>query len=216
VSTPRLVLYAYWRSSASYRVRLAIAAKQARYEYVPVNLAQGDQRREEHLARNPFGYVPCLEIDGRRFVESVAILELIDDLFPEPRFYPRDPFARARVRALVEAINAGVQPLQNLVVLERVSSDPAAQKEWAGYFNVRGLGALARMVFANDREGATGRFLSGDSLTAADLVLVPQLYAARRLGVDLSAWPRLLAAEEATLALPGMKDAAPSMQADAV
>lgn len=216
MSSPRLVLYAFWRSSASYRVRLALAAKRASYEYVPVNLFEGEQRKEAHLSRNPFGYVPCLEIDGRRFVESVAILELLDDLFPDPPLYPKDPFARARVRALVEAVNAGIQPLQNLVVQARVSSDPAAQKEWATYFNIRGLGAFARMQEAYAKDTPQGSFAYGDALTAADLVLVPQLYAARRLGVDVSAWPRLISAEEATLALPGMNAATPSMQADAV
>lgn len=120
------------------------------------------------------------------------------------------------MRALVEAVNAGIQPLQNLVVLERVSSAGSAQKEWAEYFNVRGLGALARMMESKAQEGALGPFAYGDTLTAADLVLVPQLYAARRLGVDVGRWPRMLAAEAATLALPGMQDGAPEMQVDAV
>lgn len=91
MTAPRLILYAYWRSSASYRVRLALAAKRTQYEYVPVNLARSEQRREEHLARNPFGYVPCLEVDGRRFVESVAILSSSMISSPMRRFIPAIP-----------------------------------------------------------------------------------------------------------------------------
>ncbi len=213
MSAPRLVLYGYFRSSCSYRIRLALAAKGVAYEPVYVNLLAGEQRSEGYGRRSPTGYVPCLEVDGRRFVESVAILELLDDLFPAPALYPEDPFERARVRAMVEVVNAGIQPLQNLAVLGRVSSEAGARKDWGAHFNARGLAALARMV---EDAGASGPFCHGDRLTAADILLVPQLYSARRFGVDVAAWPRLLAAEEATLALPGMSDAAPEKQPDAV
>jgi maleylacetoacetate isomerase len=211
--TARLVLYGYFRSSSSYRVRLALAAKGVSYESAFVNLLEGEQRGDAHSRRSPTGYVPCLEVDGKRFVESVAILELLDDLFPTPLLYPRDPFDRARVRAMVEVVNSGIQPLQNLAVLARVSSEGAARKEWGAHFNARGLAALARMV---DEAGSVGPFCYGEGLTAADLVLVPQLYSARRFGVDVAVWPRLLAAEAATLALPGMTDATPERQKDAV
>jgi maleylpyruvate isomerase len=213
MSAPRLVLYGYWRSSSSYRVRLALAYKRARYEAVAVNLLAGEQRSEAHSARSPTGYVPCLEVDGRRFIESVAILELLDDLFPDPPLYPKDPYDRARVRAMVEVVTSGIQPLQNLAVLARVSEDPGVRKAWAAHFNAKGLAALAKLV---DEGGASGPFCKGSTLTAADLVLVPQTYSARRFGVDVSVWPRLVAAEAATLALPGMTDATPERQADAV
>src|SRR5262245_45293757 len=104
-----IVLYGYWRSSSAYRVRLALHLKRIPHENVAVNLLEGAQRTPDHVARSPFGYVPCLTIDGTPFVESVAIIELLDELFPDPRLYPDDPFDRARVRAMVETINAGTQ-----------------------------------------------------------------------------------------------------------
>jgi maleylacetoacetate isomerase len=215
MNAPKLVLYGYFRSSCSYRVRLALAGKGLSYQSVAVNLLQGEQRGEANVQRSPTGYVPCLEVDGRRFVESVAILELLDDLFPDPALYPKDAFARARVRAMVEAVNSGIQPLQNLAVLKRVSSDPATVKEWGAHFNARGLAALSRMVDLAREDGVPGPFCHGDRLGAADVLLVPQLYSARRFGVDIGVWPRLLAAEAATLALPGMLEATPEKQPDA-
>jgi maleylpyruvate isomerase len=210
---PRVVLYGYFRSSSSYRVRLALAAKGVSYESIAVNLLQGEQKGDAHGRRSPTGYVPCLEVSGKRFVESVAIIELLDDLFPTPLLYPKNPFDRARVRAMVEVVNSGIQPLQNLAVLARVSSEGPVRKEWAAHFNARGIAALGRMV---DEAGSEGPFCYGSGLTAADVFLVPQLYSAHRFGVDVAAWPRLLAAEAATLALPGMADAAPERQPDAV
>jgi maleylacetoacetate isomerase len=210
VSAPRLLLYGFFRSSSSYRVRLALAAKGLAYESVAVNLLQGEQLAEEHRRRSPTGYVPCLLVDGRPFVESVAIIELLEEMFPSPPLYPNDPFARARVRAMVEVVNSGIQPFQNLGVLARVSSDHAARKEWAAHYNARGLASLARMV-----DEAPGPFCHGDRVSAADVFLVPQLYSARRFGVAVTAWPRLVEAEAATLALPGMTEATPEKQPDA-
>jgi maleylpyruvate isomerase len=215
VSAPRVVLYGYWRSSSSYRVRLALAYKRVAYEPVAVNLLAGEQRGETHAARSPTGYVPCLEVDGQRFIESVAILELLDDLFPEAPLYPKDPYERARVRAMVEVVASGIQPLQNLAVLARVSDDGAVKKSWAAHFNAKGLAAFARLV-AEDPSSSEGPFCHGRSLTAADVALVPQVYSARRFGVDVGAWPRLVVAEAATLAVPGMIDATPERQPDAV
>jgi maleylpyruvate isomerase len=224
VTAPRLVLFGYFRSSSSYRVRLALAAKGVAHEAVAVNLLSGEQQGPEHARRSPTGYVPCLTVDGRPFVESVAIVELLEDLFPVPPLYPKDPFARARVRAMVEVVNSGIQPLQNLGVLARVSGDGPARKEWAAHYNARGLAALARMVEEAREQGAVtgvdagsiaGAFCFGGRLTAADVFLVPQLYSARRFGVDVAAYPRLLEAEAATLALPGMRAATPEDQPDA-
>ena len=123
-----LVLYTYWRSSSAYRVRLALAAKGLAYRSVAVNLLAGAQRSAEHVARSPMGYLPCLEVNGEAFVESVAIIELLEELYPEPPLLPRDPEARARVRALVQVVNAGTQPLQNLTVLEKLSPGPCRAK----------------------------------------------------------------------------------------
>jgi maleylacetoacetate isomerase len=214
-STPKLVLYGYWRSSSSYRVRFALEHKRVPYETVAVDLLKGEQSTPDHKARNPLGFVPCLLIDGVAFSESVAIVELLDDLFPAPPLYPREMYARARVRALVEAVNADTQPLQNRHVLLHVSENADAQKAWAKHFVARGLAAIEGMMEMNAREGAKGRFAFGDALTAADVFLVPQLYNARRFGVDLAAYPRVVAAEAAALETPAAKAAAPEAQKDA-
>ena len=129
-----LVLYTYWRSSSAYRVRLALAAKGIPYRSVAVNLLEGAQRSPPHLERNPMGQVPCLVVGGETFVESVAIIELLEELHPDPPLLPREPAARARVRALVEVVNAGTQPLQNLRVLQKLSSDHEVRKDWIRHF----------------------------------------------------------------------------------
>jgi maleylacetoacetate isomerase len=211
-----LILYAYWRSSASYRVRLALAAKKLPFRTVPVNIVTGENREEAHVARSPTSYVPSLVIDGVAYSESIALLELLDELYPDPPLYPRDPFARARVRALVEIVNAGIQPLQNLAVVRHLSEDEAVRGAWTKHWIVRGLGAFDRAVAANHAAGARGDYSYGSSLTAADLVLIPQLYAARRFQIDLGAFPHVKRAGETALAYPGLDAAAPEKQPDAL
>jgi maleylacetoacetate isomerase len=212
-----LTLYGYWRSSSSHRVRLALAWKKVPHESIAVNLLKGEQRAPEHLAKNPMGFVPCLLVEGKPFTESVAIIELLDDLFPDPPLYPRDRFARARVRALVELVNSGIQPLQNLLVLDRVSKDSAVRKEWLRFFIGRGLTAFEALMASHEAEGASGGpFAYGDGVTAADVFLLPQLYAARRFGVDLSHCPRIVRTEAALLATDAARAAAPESQPDAV
>jgi maleylacetoacetate isomerase len=211
----KLVLYGYWRSSSTYRVRLALAAKGLAYETVAVDLLKGEQSRPEHLGRSPTGYVPCLVVDGEPFVESVAIVELLDELYPEPALFPRDPRARAHVRALVEAVNAGTQPLQNRHVMLHVSENKEAQVAWARHFVVRGLAGLEGLLGQNEERGVRGRFAYGDQMTAADAFLVPQLYNARRFGVDLAPYPRALRVEASVLATEAARRAAPEAQPDA-
>lgn len=211
-----LTLYSYWRSSSSYRVRLALALKGVEHQVIPVNLLRGEQSTQEHRARSPMGFVPCLVINGKAFVESVAIIELLEDLFPAPRLYPADPFARARVRALVEVVNAGTQPLQNLSVLRHLSDDQEARAAWSRHFIARGLAAFEAMMEGDAREGVVGRFAYGDAPTAADCYLVPQLYNAKRFSLDLAAYPRLAAAGDELLAMDGIRRAMPENQPDAV
>lgn len=211
-----IVLYNYWRSSSSYRVRFALAYKGLAYRYVAVNLLDKEQRDAAHVHRSPTGYVPCLEIDGRTVNESVAIIELIDELFPEPPLMPRDPWHRARVRALVEVVNAGIQPLQNLTVLERHSTDQKERTAWARHFNERGLESLERMMATNEGLGIKGKFAYGDTLTTADLFLVPQLYSARRFGVEVSRFPRVVAAGDAASGTKAGQAALPESQPDAM
>jgi maleylacetoacetate isomerase len=213
--TPKLVLYSYWRSSSAYRVRLALAVKGIVYEQIAVNLLTDEQNSAQHKALNPMGYVPCLLVEGAPFVESVAIIELLDELFPAPPLYPRHPYARAQVRALVEIINAGTQPLQNRHVLLHYSKDADAQRAWAKHFVEKGLAAYEGLIARHAKDGTKGKFSFGDGLTAADLYLVPQMYNARRFGIDVAQYPRSLAAEQAVLEMDAVKSAIPEAQPDA-
>jgi maleylacetoacetate isomerase len=209
-------LYGYWRSSASWRVRWALAHKEIAFETVSVNLLESEQRSDAHRGRNPMGHVPALEVEPGRFLaESVAIIEWLEETHPERRLYPTDPWAKARVRQVIELINSGIQPLQNLVVLEKVSSDPAEKKSWAHDFNLRGISSLESLLNAIDRELGEGRFAVGDTLSAADLFVVPQVYSARRFGVDLTPFARVLRAEASALATPHAAAARPEAQPDA-
>ena len=212
--TRDLVLYAYWRSSASYRVRLALAAKKLPHRIVPVNILAGEQNAEPHLSRSPTGYVPSLVVDGTPFFESIAIMELLDELYPDPPLYPRDPFARARVRALVELVASGIQPLQNLNVTQRLPGDSDSRNEWVRHFVVKGLTAFERAIAAHEGAGITGSFAYGDTLTAADLVLIPQIGHARRFNIDLTPFPRVVRADASARTVPGLDAASPERQPD--
>jgi maleylpyruvate isomerase len=211
-----LVLYTYWRSSSAFRVRIALAAKGIAYRSVAVNLLHDEQKTAEHVARSPMGYVPCLLIDGKAYVESVAIVELLEELHPDPPLYPKDPFSRARVRALVEIMNAGTQPLQNLAVLKHISPDQEARVAWAKHFITRGLAAFESLMTLHEGEGTRGRYAFGDALTAADAFLVPMIYNAKRYKIDLAPYPRVARANDAALATPAVQAALPENQPDAV
>lgn len=211
-----LVLYHYWRSSASWRVRWALAHKGVAFEKIAVNLLKSEQRADEHRGRNPIGHVPALEVSpGRYLAESVAIIEWLEETHPAPALYPSDPWAKARVRQVCEVVNAGIQPLQNLVVLDKVSSDPEAKKAWAHEFNVRGMRALEALLREIDEELGEGTFAVGNALTAADLFIVPQVYSARRFGVDVAAYTRVLRAEASAMATAHADGARPETQPDA-
>lgn len=212
---PKLELFTYWRSSCSYRVRIALAMKGLSYTPHYVNLLKQEQTSAEYKAKNPMGFVPALLVDGKIFTESVAILELLDELFPTPPLYPKDPFDRARVRALVETVNAGTQPIQNLSVLKKAAADQAGRDEWARHFIHRGLAAFEALLARNEAEGVRGKHCYGDAITAADCLLVPQMYNARRFDMDVSSLPRVVAASEAASALEAFQSAAPERQPDA-
>ncbi|MCA9574880.1 MAG: maleylacetoacetate isomerase [Polyangiales bacterium] len=206
-------LYAFYRSSASYRVRLALAHKQLPYTVVPVALGTGAQREAEHRARNPMGQVPVLELGAdqghAQLAQSVAIMEYLEEVHPEPALLPSTPLERARVRELVELVNSGIQPLQNLSVLQHVTSLGADFGDWARHFVGRGLVAL------EERSRATrGAFLFGDTPTLADVCLVPQMYNARVLGVSLDALGALVDIDARAQALAGWAAAHPDAQPD--
>ncbi len=211
-----LVLYNYWRSSSSHRVRIALALKGLEYRYVAVNLLADEQQGEVHRARSPTGYVPCLTIDGVPYVESVAIVEMLEERHPTPALLPRDAHARARVRSLVEIVNSGIQPLQNRHVLQHVSPDPEAQKEWLAHFVGRGLASFEAALALHEGEGVAGPHAYGASVTLADVFLVPQIVSAQRFHVDLSALPRTMRAFDAAMQLEAFRRAAPERQPDAV
>jgi maleylpyruvate isomerase len=189
---PRLRLFHYWRSTSSWRVRFALAAKGAEAEYVAVNLLDGASESTEHLVRNPMGYVPVLEISDapagkpRYLGESLAIIEWIEEVFRVRPLLPPDPLLRARTRQLAELINAGTQPLINLGVASQHSADEAAQKSWNQHWIRKGLGAYEELV----RETA-GKVSVGDTLTLADLCLIPQCYSAARNEVALDPYPTI-------------------------
>ena len=231
---PSMTLYNWWRSSCSHRVRIALALKGVDYEYVVVRLPDHEQSSDVHLARSPTGYVPCLVVDGVPYVESVSIIELLEDLFPAPPLFPKDAHGRARVRTLVEIVNSGIQPLQNTSVVARVaamtrvdaaspggdlaSSAPGsdgASRAWLQHFVDRGLGAFDRAMAANALEGVDGPYAYGAAPTAADVFLVPQVVVAKRVGVAVERHARVLAAYEAAASLDSFRRAAPQKQIDA-
>ncbi len=214
-----MIFYDYWRSSSAWRVRIALNLKQIPVERRAVNLGPdggGAQHTTEFRALNPFSEVPVLVVDDaggapRVIAQSMAILAYLEERFPSPPLLPADPWLRARARQLAEMVNAGIQPFQNLGLQQHLRTmgvaDPA---ETARHFNARGLGALERLA------GETaGEFLIGDAPTIADVYLVPQLYGARRFGVDVPAFPTLLRVEAACAALPAFAAARPEAQPDA-
>lgn len=196
-----MLLHDYWRSTASWRVRLALAAKGLPATRLPVSLLAGEQRSADHLARNPQGLVPVL-IDGDLVLsQSLAIIEYLDDRHPDPPLLPADAAGRALVRSAALVIAADVHPLGNLRVQRwlkaEMGQDEAAVQRWLHQWMGDGLAALEAFATSHG-----GQFLFGDRVTLADLCLVPQLYNARRFGLPLAPWPRLLVAEQAVMAQP--------------
>jgi maleylacetoacetate isomerase len=204
-----ITLYDYWRSSASYRVRIALNLKGLAYDQVVVNLLAGEHRADTHRARNPIGYVPALEIDGQMMTQSMAILEYLETSYPDPALLPADPADAARLRAIAYAIAMDIHPICNLNVTNHHAAafdgDDSAKDAWMVHFMTRGLAAVEVMASHPD----TGPFLHGETPGMADCVLVPQLYNARRRNMDLADMPRLAAIEEACLAHPAFAAAVP-------
>lgn len=211
-------LYGYWRSSSSYRVRIGLGLKGLAYENVPVHLLEGggQHKTPAFTEKNAMQQVPLLEVEGApgepvRLVQSVAILEYLEETVPTPALLPSDALERAHVRAAVEIVNSGTQPLQNLSLLQALKSAGADGQAFAKAANERGLTALEQVARAHGRG-----YLVGNTLTLAEVFLVPQLYSARRFGVDVSLFPRLVAIEERCSELPAFAAAHPDRQPDAV
>lgn len=209
-------LHNYFRSSASFRVRIALQLKGLAYDYVPVHIARGDHKTAPYAQLSADQLVPLLETDdGQHFSQSMAIIEYLDELHPEPALLPRDAAARAHVRALAQSIACEIHPLNNLRVLKylvrelKVSED--AKNDWYRHWVRDGLVAFERQLAASP----AGRFCWGDTPTLADCCLVPQIFNARRFDSDLSGLPRTMAAYEACMELPAFQAAQPSQCPDA-
>jgi len=207
-------LYGYFRSSASYRVRIALNLKGMAVEHLPLHLREGRQRASDYLALNPQGLVPTLCDDtGGILTQSLAIIEWLDESYPHPPLLPADSLQRAKVRAFSMAIACDTHPLQNLKVLARLRELKVAEDDvigWAAWANREGLAACETLI-----AGEPGPFCFGDAPTMADLCLVPQLANARRFGVAVGKFLRLLQAEAAAKTLPAFAAAAPDRQPDA-
>ena len=207
-------LHGYFRSSASYRVRIAFNLKGLSAEHLSHHLRKGEQRAPDYLVINPQGLVPTLQGDGGIVLtQSLAIIEWLDETHPEPPLLPKEPLRRAQVRAFAQALACDTHPIQNLKILSRLRDLGLAEEQvtdWAAWANREGLSACEKLI-----AGEAGPFCFGDAPTIADLCLVPQLANARRFGVDVAAFPRLLRAEAAAKELKAFADAAPERQHDA-
>ncbi len=209
-------LYSYFRSSAAYRVRIALNLKSLPYEYLPVHLVKGEQRDERYRALNPQALVPMLVDDSETITQSMAIIEYLDDKFPDPPLLPPTPEARARVRAIAQTIACDIHPLNNLRVLKYLTGPLGASEEaknaWYRHWIELGLAAIEARLAADSR---TGAFCHGATPTLADICLVPQLANARRYDFSIEAYPTLGRIESHCLALDAFARAAPACQPDA-
>jgi maleylacetoacetate isomerase len=202
-----VVLYDYWRSSASYRVRIALNLLAIDYKTVSVNLLEGAHKMPEYLALNPQGFVPTLVIDGRTLTQSLAIIEYLAEVRPECGLLPLDIADRQKVRALAYAISMDIHPICNMHVvahLMTVTDKADAREEWMKHFITDGLRKLEAMIGEVD-----GEFSFGDTPTMADLCLVPQVYNARRWGVDMTGFRRIVEVDGTCARLPAFQAAHP-------
>lgn len=210
-------LFGYWRSSAAYRCRIALALKGLEYEFSSVHLRKngGEQKLPDFLAINPQGLVPALVVGSQTLTQSVAIIEWLEETYPDPPLLPETADDRAQVRAVALAIACDIHPLQNLRVLEylkyELGCNQAATDSWCRNWISGGLAACNEMI---SRVEGTHRYAFGDTPSLADICLAPQIYSARRFGVDLAPFERILALEHTYAADPAFMDAHPDVQPD--
>ena len=206
-------LYSFFRSSASYRVRIALALKGFKYDTVSIKFSENTHRTDAFRKINPQRRVPALDLgDGNLLIQSLAIIEYLDETRPEPPLLPRDPLERARVRAVAQIISCDIHPLNNTGVRQVLSgkfnADEKALQEWTAYWINEGFAAVDRLL-------APGPYAFGDAVTLADICIVPQVYNARRYQVPLEAFPKIVAVEAAAREHPAFLVAAPDAQPDA-
>jgi len=210
------LLHGYWRSSAAYRLRIALNLKGIAFDQLSVNLKDGDQGEAAHKALHPQGFVPVLNIDGSQFIQSPAILEYLEETHTEPPLLPGSAADRARIRAYAAVIGCDIHPVQNLRILKFIrqeyGQDADGVAAWCRRWISDGFAALEKMAEADRRAGP---YLWGKSVTMADIYLVPQMYNARRFDVAVEDYPYLSAADDAARAHAAFEDAAPENQPDA-
>lgn len=204
-------LFTYYRSTSSFRVRIALALKGLDYQAVPINLLQGEQRHAGYLALNPQGRVPALRGDsGELLLQSAAIIEYLEECYPQPALLPSGAAARARARSIAALIGCDIHPLHNISVLDRLRQlghDEVQVNAWIGHWISRGLAAIEPLI------GDKG-FCLGEAPGLADLYLIPQLYAAQRFTVDLGAYPRICRVAALAAQHPAFVSAHPAHQPD--
>lgn len=214
----RLCLFSYWRSSAAYRVRIGLNLKGLAYDIMPVHLLRdgGEQHSESFREANPQQLVPVLQHGHRMLRQSLSILEYLDEIWPSPQLLPSVARDRQRVRALAQLVACDVHPLNNLRVLQYFEHEwgvPQPERDnWVRHWIEDGFAAMEAMLHQHP---STGTFCDGDMPTIADCCLVPQVYNARRFGIDLAAYPTMVRIEQACLALPAFDAARPENQPDA-
>ena len=206
-------LYSFFRSGASYRVRIALALKGLRYETISIPMRDNSHRSESYRKINPQQRLPTLELDdGTKLIQSLAIVEYLDAAYPEPRVIPREPLERARVQAVAQIIGCDVHPLNNIGTRNMLTSmfgaDEKALDSWAAHWIREGFAAVDRLL-------EPGRYAFGDTITLADICIVPQVYNARRYNVPLDDFPRVVAADATARQHPAFLAAAPEAQPDA-
>jgi maleylpyruvate isomerase len=212
---PEPCLFGYWRSSAAYRVRIARNLKRITARQVSVQLQLGEQTRDEHCALNPAGLVPVWrDPDGFTLAQSLAIIDYLDEIYPDPPLLPNDPRQKALCREIAYTIACDIHPIGNLRVLEKLRTDydagAGARAAWNRHWIGIGFGAIEARLAA-----IAGRHAVGDQVTLADICLAPQVYNARRAGLDLAPYPRIAAADAAAREQPAFAAAAPEAQPDA-
>ncbi|UDM16686.1 maleylacetoacetate isomerase [Vogesella sp. XCS3] len=209
------VLYGYFRSSAAYRVRIALNLKGLAYRQAPVSLVKAEQRSADFLALNPQGLVPALQDGDVLLTQSLAICEYLDEAYPDTvQLLPADPAQRAHIRAVAQAIACDIHPVNNLRILNylktELGQDEVARNSWYRHWVQEGFAALEQQLAAS-----AGQYCFGDSITLADVCLLPQVFNAQRFNVDMAPYPRLAAIADALAAVPEFADAHPSRQPDA-
>lgn len=208
-----IVLYNYFRSSTSYRVRLALHHKGLTFDYKPVNLLKDEQLSEDYKKINPLGGVPTLVHDGKIIPESFAIIEYLDEVFPQTALLPTDPYLRARIRQVCEVINSFMHPMANLKTLKYLDAkhgyDQNQKDEWAQHWIYQGLEVLETTL-----KEFSGTYSFGDQITMADLFLIPQLLTSQRYKADISRYPTLVKINDNCLKLESFKKAHPFAQVD--